>query len=467
MRKSDHLWQRGRQYWFRLAIPPSLRHHFPSGGGHLDKVAKPLGDSPSLAKVCAAEEAAEFLKLFARLRAGEQVAPKQIEWMLKRRLDPLEPMTYVSDDEWREFIQGPPTQRQKEFAQMRAQKRNERIAKMYEDWGNSDFEGEPARAGGGPETISQAAEAWIAELTRQDEPPRPQTLDGHRNRVRVFIRKRGDKPLAEYTRAEASDFLRSLAVAGGTRNAYATTLKCIFDDARNRGRFTGENPFDGMKVKKGDNSYVPFTIDELQTLFDALPLKIDPIKHTPSTALPWAAAIALYSGARLEEIAQLTTADIRSVGANGATVTVIDIHNGGTNKLKNESSARIVPVHSALVRAGLLDYVKVLPKGSPLFPGLKRRASKGGKIGARLGELFRKRLVALGLKRRGLCFHSFRHTVAGRLDAAEARQSDVARILGHAVAGMSLGTYSKEGPGLKVIAGVVEKIDYPGLRLRS
>jgi hypothetical protein len=30
-----------------------------------------------------------------------------------------------------------------------------------------------------------------------------------------------------------------------------------------------------------------------------------------------------------------------------------------------------------------------------------------------LGELFRKKLVALGLKRDGLCFHSFRHTVAG------------------------------------------------------
>jgi len=55
------------------------------------------------------------------------------------------------------------------------------------------------------------------------------------------------------------------------------------------------------------------------------------------------------------------------------------------------------------------------PQDGPLFPGLKRRASKDGKIGARLGELFRKRLVALGLKRDGLCVHSFPHTVAGRL----------------------------------------------------
>jgi hypothetical protein len=35
-----------------------------------------------------------------------------------------------------------------------------------------------------------------------------------------------------------------------------------------------------------------------------------------------------------------------------------------------------------------------LPKDGPLFRGLKRRASKGGKIGARLGDLFRDQLAA-------------------------------------------------------------------------
>jgi integrase len=117
-----------------------------------------------------------------------------------------------------------------------------------------------------------------------------------------------------------------------------------------------------------------------------------------------------------------------------------------------------VPVHSELVCAGLLKYIAALPKDGRLFPGLKRRVSKGGKIGARLGELFRKLLVRLGLKRAGLCFHSFRHTVAGRLDAAGVPQSDAARVLGHAVAGMSYGTYSQAGPGLKRVAGVVEQI---------
>ena len=169
--------------------------------------------------------------------------------------------------------------------------------------------------------------------------------------------------------------------------------------------------------------------------------------------------IGAYTGARLEEISQLAVRDIRDERANGAMITVIDIHNGGSNKLKSESAARLVPVHSELVRAGLLDYVKALPQNGPLFRGLKRRASKGGKIGARLGELFRKRLEALGMKRERLCFHSFRHTVAQRLEQAAVSQTDAARVLGHTVAGMSYGVYST-GPGLKRLAAVVEAITY-------
>jgi integrase len=315
------------------------------------------------------------------------------------------------------------------------------------------------------ETVSQAAEAWLAEMTRDKAAaPRETTLDGHRLHVRAFVKKIGDVPLTSVTRAMASDFLASLDVSNRTRNNYATTLKCVFESAKQRGRFEGDNPFSNMKAKVAGESYVPFTVKELQTLFDALPREVAPKKHSPETALGWVALIALYTGARLEEIAQLRTTDIREEGGNGATVWVIDIHNGGTNKLKNESAARLVPIHSALVQAGLLDYVKALPAG-PLFPGLTRRASKGGKVGARLGELFRKSLVALELKRDGLCFHSFRHTVAGALDAAEVSQSDAARILGHAVAGMSYGTYSQAGPGLKRIAGKVEEISYEGLRL--
>jgi hypothetical protein len=45
------------------------------------------------------------------------------------------------------------------------------------------------------------------------------------------------------------------------------------------------------------------------------------------------------------------------------------------------------------------------------------------------------------------------------------RKTDAERIMGHTVEGETFGTYSSNGPGLKVLAGVIELITYPGLKL--
>jgi integrase len=479
MATETNLRQRGRQWYLQLGIPRSLRHHFLSHSGKpMATIEQPLGDSFEQARIECARRVANYRELFSRLKAGEPIMPEEIKQALSFNATEFDRVRRETAIAMRQFIQGPPPDALPRELLIQTPlfprdpymgARNLGLADAVETFKTPAAPMTIAPTSGG-ETISQAAEAWLAELSRdKSAAPRAETLKGHRDRVRAFVDKCGDLPLTSITRAIASDFLDGLHVSRRTRNNYAQTLKCVFKCAGRRGRFSNaeeDNPFTDQRAKVvAGSSYEPFTVEELQKLFDALPRDTAPAKHSPETALPWAALIALYSGARLEEIAQLRTSDIREEAANGATVWVIDIHNGGDNKLKNESSARLVPVHSALVRAGLLDYVKALPKAGPLFPGLTRRASKGGKIGARLGELFRKRLVALGLKRDGLCFHSFRHTVAGRLDAAGVPQADAARVLGHAVAGMSYGTYSQAGPGLKRVAGVVEQITYEGLRL--
>jgi len=102
-----------------------------------------------------------------------------------------------------------------------------------------------------------------------------------------------------------------------------------------------------------------------------------------------------------------------------------------------------------------------LPRGGKLFPGLVARQSKGGKLGARLGEEFREWLVRLGLKREKLCYHSFRHNVADAMNNAKVYPPHKSRVLGHAVPGMT-GHYGR-GPGLKLLAEAVESISYEGL----
>jgi integrase len=453
-RGSEHLWFHGKKWYLKLTIPRPLQRYFLSSTGKpMSKIIEPLAGDHAIAKLKAAQRVAECAAIFARIKAGLITTPEQAKTALQRGP--------ALDDEGNPIIPNPGFADRLRRAQQRWDE--ERRTAMFQGYADmmSAALGRPTASTAG-ETISQASEAWLAELTRDESAaPRDTTLDGHRLRVRAFVDAAGDVPLTEVTRAKASDFLAGLKVKNRTRNAYATTLKCVFECARRRGRFTGDNPFDGMKAKVAGSSYQPFTVAELQTLFNSMPREVEPKKHTPDTALPWVALIAAFSGMRLEEIAQLKTSDIREEGVNGGRLWCIDIHNGGENKLKNETSARLIPVHSALVHAGLLAYVKALPKG-PLFPGLVRRESKGGKVGARLGELFRKKLVTLKLKRDGLCFHSFRHTVATALRRASVPQEDAARVLGHAVEGESYGTYAQAGPELIDVKATVEKIKYEG-----
>src|SRR5262245_32063987 len=90
------------------------------------------------------------------------------------------------------------------------------------------------------EIITQAAEAWFAEMQRTDV--RPQTLEGHRLRVRTFVDGMGDLALASVTRAMAADWLAKVAQGRSNRtvNNYAMTMQSLFKSARNRGRFEGE-----------------------------------------------------------------------------------------------------------------------------------------------------------------------------------------------------------------------------------
>src|SRR5438309_2177217 len=76
---AEHLFARGRQWYLKLGIPHSLRQHFlSSNGAPKSKLIEPLGDSYEVAKIEASRRHSEYLKIFARLRAGQQVTAEEI-----------------------------------------------------------------------------------------------------------------------------------------------------------------------------------------------------------------------------------------------------------------------------------------------------------------------------------------------------------------------------------------------------
>jgi integrase len=266
----------------------------------------------------------------------------------------------------------------------------------------------------------------------------------------------------------AKDFVDH--VAKNTGNGHAANKArslcyTVFEHARERRRFDGQNPFKFRGRKHVVHSHDKFTADDLRALFGSATFtkrEIKPKKYNVRAALPWVAAIGLYTGARGEEIVQLRRDDLRQ--ENGIWLFDVTPAANTAGKLKTDSSKRKVPVHSALQELGLLDYHRALPKDAErLFPNLP--PGRDGKFWPTVGKAFARWRKAVGVHRPAekLDFHSFRHTFSKQLETIGVPQNDAARLTGHEVKGITFGRYS--APELKRLANVIEQIKYDGLRL--
>jgi integrase len=310
------------------------------------------------------------------------------------------------------------------------------------------------------ETFAEAFERYLAtELDGTGE----QSIADYRRKVKIFTNKVGDLPLGKITDHVAVEFLDGhllgeRKVLPRTRNSYGMLFSAVYKSAIRRKK-ANSNPFDGQRVKAVTVHYEPFTDQELVTLFADAKFEIAPAKHKTATALPWASLISAFTGCRLEEVAQLKAANIKQTDG----IWYFEFCHDGNGK--TEAATRVVPLHRALIDAGLLRYRDTLPSGSMLFPGLKGRNSKPGKLGPKLGDAFNWWRKQLGIIRPGVNFHSLRHCVGDRLRKAGIQESDIAAVLGHEDERITSRVYGHDGPGLHRLQSIIERLQYPGLTL--
>jgi integrase len=308
------------------------------------------------------------------------------------------------------------------------------------------------------ETFSEAFEKYLA--TELDGTSAESITDYWR-KVKIFTDKVGDLPLSKITDHMAVEFLDDhllveRKVSPRTRNGYAMLFSAVYKCAIRRKKATA-NPFEGQRIKAATVHYEAFTDQELAALFADAKFEVAPAKHKTATALPWASLISAYTGCRLEEVAQLKAADIKQTGG----IWYFEFCHDGNGKTK--AATRTVPLHHALIDKGLLRYRDALPKNSMLFPGLQGRKSKPGKLGPKIGDAFKWWRKKLGIVRPGINFHSFRHTVGDRLRKAGVPEDDRAALLGHEDERITSRVYGHDGPGLRRLREIVDKINYPGL----
>lgn len=179
----------------------------------------------------------------------------------------------------------------------------------------------------------------------------------------------------------------------------------------------------------------------------------------------WVPLLGLYGGERLEELLQLRPDDVERIDGIHL-ISIGAVHNGRPGAVKTVSSVRKVPVHSALIRLGMLDYVSATrATGSTLlFPGVRR-----GGADARFSHTFTKWWTsyrrAVGAYARGQDFHSMRHGVNTKLLARKVPESTIRTLLGHSQGNsMTGGTYNS-GLSHPELAEAMEELQYPALDL--
>jgi integrase len=222
----------------------------------------------------------------------------------------------------------------------------------------------------------------------------------------------------------------------------------------------------GKKPKARTQSYDKFTRDDLARLFESEQYRTGSFEEPFQYWLPM---LGLFTGARIEELAQLHVADIRqdaetAVWTLRITEEVDEVDGAETEKsTKNDHSTRLCPLHSALLDAGFTDYINDLKARGydRVFPELAQDAI--GKVGPRASEWFTEYRRAKGVGaftgRSRKVFHSFRHTMNSSLQRAGVPQELREALCGHATRATNIRIYGG-GLTLNQLKGAIEKLDY-------
>jgi integrase len=277
--------------------------------------------------------------------------------------------------------------------------------------------------------------------------------------------------LAEWSRAHPG----TPCIGAATINKWLTCLQGVLNWARKNGVIPDEvawsDPVSGMRLKVPRSKRRPWEPEELKVLFGS-PIYTQGVRPTggKGEAAYWMPLLALYSGARLGELAPMCADDVKIDPSSGVHfMTVIEDDDAGRS-VKTENSVRAFPIHPELIRVGFLEFVRQRRgDGSParLFPLLKP-GSKGG-FGEAFSKWFGRYKRALGIDNKRSVFHSFRHGFKDALRAAGVNEDINDALTGHGGGNVVARGYGSDDMvrrfGLLALNAAVEKAKYPGLDL--
>jgi len=202
--------------------------------------------------------------------------------------------------------------------------------------------------------------------------------------------------------------------------------------------FIDANPGDGLLIKENHRVSEERSVYEKEDIEKVVRsiCQFQKIRHSERY---WIPLIAMFSGMRQGEIAQLYTADVKQVEG----IWCFDINENSKDKnVKSKAGIRIVPVHPALVKIGLLKYhEKLLRDGvDRMWPQLECKRDGYGQTFQRWYGRFNRAQVTDDPRK---TFHSFRHAFINALKQLDVPEAKIKQIVGHEDSSITTGRYGK------------------------
>jgi len=169
----------------------------------------------------------------------------------------------------------------------------------------------------------------------------------------------------------------------------------------------------------------------------------------------WVVYLAVYSGARRGEIAQLRKEDVKFDNVTGRHYLLItDEHEN--QKLKTENAKRKIPIHSAVIEAGFIDYVN--QKNDRIFDEITN--------GEAITRWFSKYMQSLDIDGSNeighiRSFHSFRHSFITKLMNTDGMNVNLLQqVVGHELSKLGITSkYTHKATDLKLLLSVVDAFE--------
>lgn len=325
--------------------------------------------------------------------------------------------------------------------------------------------------------LDEACTQFIEEKMKMDWGKK--TKDSYSTSLNCLLVLMGNISVKAITKAHVVEFLQQLMEYPSCRNRGANrkltieelkargvppisppTIKKIFvhistffnwlhiRDYIDANYFKGLTPKGRKTISKNKD---PFTDKDLQLLFGRSLLQH---KHSIKPWRFWIPTLALYTGARLEELAQLNTDDIKCLND----VYYLDIHEQGANQLKTPHSIRKIPLHIDIIEAGLFRYAESRAGAEKLFT-LGHLEGTYGKLVSQWFTRVKNKLNFPATK----VFHSFRHTFRDLAVESRVPSEHIKALLGHTQGDMTHGVYGS-GFSLSLLNESVQQIDFSCVR---